>query len=246
MPFGLSSWTQKVTLPFPKGYFFNMAKDPAFLFYYQDFIVGTTFLTLEECGAYIRILCYMADMGHMSKTQIEKITGSLGFTNSLRSKFKVDLNSNFYNDRLDIEIEKRKSFCESRRSNRMSNICQSSVGHMENENENRNVIKKENKIKEYNILNKNKFNFEEVWLKYPKRVGKKEAIKHFHASVKTNDDFLNINRALENYIKSESVHNGYVQNGSTWFNNWRDWIDYKEPTKGGLSELPENLKHLAS
>ncbi len=50
-----------------------MAKDPAFLFYYQDFLVGTTFMTLEERGAYITLLCYLADKGKITLPEILKI-----------------------------------------------------------------------------------------------------------------------------------------------------------------------------
>ena len=42
-------------------------KDPAFLFYYQDFLVGTSFMSNEVIGAYIKILCYQADKGSISK-----------------------------------------------------------------------------------------------------------------------------------------------------------------------------------
>ena len=34
-----------------------MAKDPAFLFYTSDFLTGTMFMTNEQVGIYIRLLC---------------------------------------------------------------------------------------------------------------------------------------------------------------------------------------------
>jgi len=52
-----------------------MAKDPAILFYYQDFIVGTTFMTNAETGAYIRTLCHLADKGTITDVQIAMICG---------------------------------------------------------------------------------------------------------------------------------------------------------------------------
>lgn len=73
--------------------------------------------------------------------------------------------------------------------------------------------------------------FDEIWNKYPKRQGKKAALRHYKVSVKTEQDYVNIQKALENYLKSEVVKKGFVQNGSTWFNNWKDWIDYQEPKK---------------
>lgn len=113
-----------------------MAKDPAFLFYYQDFLVGTTFLTNEEVGAYIRILCHLADKGVMSEKEMLKICGTTELLNSIIGKFKQDDNGMYYNERLNAEMEKRRAFSESRRKNRysqltsvehMSNICQTYV-----------------------------------------------------------------------------------------------------------------------
>jgi hypothetical protein len=77
--------------------------------------------------------------------------------------------------------------------------------------------------------------FEQLWNQYPDRVGKKAAAKHFEASVHTMADVDNIRKALANYKASDRVRRGFVQNGSTWFNNWRDWIDYVEPQKGSRS-----------
>ena len=46
-------------------------KDPAFLLYYTDFLVGTAFMTNEEVGMYIRILCNIADKGSLTEYQME-------------------------------------------------------------------------------------------------------------------------------------------------------------------------------
>lgn len=90
-------------------------------------------------------------------------------------------------------------------------------------------LKKETYKRQYNIVyTKLIKTFDLIWNKYPKRVGKKMAIKHFEASVKTKKDLDDINKALANYLSSKRVLSGYIQNGSTWFNNWRDWIDYTE------------------
>lgn len=66
--------------------------------------------------------------------------------------------------------------------------------------------------------------FEKVWALYPRQKGRKAAERHFRASVKTEVDLRNILRALENYKQSKEVKEGYVQYGSTWFNNWPDWM----------------------
>ena len=83
------------------------------------------------------------------------------------------------------------------------------------------------KVHTKDILTKDTFtivDFEFLWNLYPNKDGKKAALKHFHASVKSPQDSADIQAALANYLESEKVKNGYIKNGSTWFNNWRDWI----------------------
>ena len=75
--------------------------------------------------------------------------------------------------------------------------------------------------------------FDLLWNKYPNKDGKIHALKHFHASVKTSQDAEDIQQALSNYLKHlETNGTGakFIKNGSTWFNNWRDWVDWKEPS----------------
>lgn len=72
--------------------------------------------------------------------------------------------------------------------------------------------------------------FEALWNRYPKRIGRKAAEKHYKASVKTPEDVADIETALRRYLTSERVRGGFVQNGATWFNNWRDWVRDPEKT----------------
>jgi len=116
-----------------------MAKDPAFLFYYQDFLVGTEFMSEAEVGIYIKMLCHMADKGRLSKDHMLNICKTYDFTKNLQSKFKVDDDGFYFNERLLHEVEKRRKYTESRRNNRkgsnhMLNICKTYDKHMENEN----------------------------------------------------------------------------------------------------------------
>jgi hypothetical protein len=67
--------------------------------------------------------------------------------------------------------------------------------------------------------------FNLIWNQYPNKDGKKAAERHFNASVKTDQDWRDINQALDNYLKDDKVIRGYIKNGSTWFNNWKDWIN---------------------
>lgn len=86
-------------------------------------------------------------------------------------------------------------------------------------------------ILDTNILSNKQLNnyFNEIWQKYPKRVGRKSAERHFRASVKTPGDWVNIQKALQNYINCDTVKKGFIQNGSTWFNDWESWINQGNP-----------------
>lgn len=90
------------------------------------------------------------------------------------------------------------------------------------------VIKKIKKNKNYDS------DFDLLWAIYPRRLGRKDAFRHFKASVKTEGDIANIKIALNNfiaYIKAEKTEEKYISHGSTWFNNWEDWIE-KKVSKG--------------
>lgn len=118
-----------------------MAKDPAVLFYYQDFLVGTDFMTDEEVGIYIRILCHQADKGRLTKKHMLKICNNQKLPDVIAEKLKIDENGNYYNERMESEKEKRRKYAESRRKNRqggkdMNNISKTYDKHMEGEDEN--------------------------------------------------------------------------------------------------------------
>lgn len=96
-----------------------MAKDPAFLFYPSDFIMGCSDLTMEERGQYITLLCLQHQKGVLTKKSIGLNLG-LSFDNlseDLQSKFIVEDENTIYNVRLNSEIEKRKKFTEKQREN---------------------------------------------------------------------------------------------------------------------------------
>lgn len=92
-----------------------MAKDPAFLFYSQDFLVGTMAMPFDDRGKYITLLCYMQQNGRITEETIRLLVGSLSVM--LRLKFKQDEQGLFYNERLELEVEKRTKFVESRQLN---------------------------------------------------------------------------------------------------------------------------------
>lgn len=74
--------------------------------------------------------------------------------------------------------------------------------------------------------------FEKLWDKYPSKDGRKQAEKHFWASVKTDDNLVSIQKALQNYLIHLNANEWKrPQAGKTWFNNWNDWVAWKDPEK---------------
>jgi len=134
-----------------------MAKDPAFLFYSADFIVGTYEMTDEQVGRYIRLMCLQHQKGHLSESVVLSVMGG-EIDKEVIGKLKRDDDGLYYNERLDEEMSKRRKYSESRAKNRkggavskshdnhMSNICNSYDEHMVNENENVNVNETDKKI----------------------------------------------------------------------------------------------------
>ncbi len=119
-----------------------MAKDPAFLFYPADWIGGTMGMTFEEKGAYVELLMLQFNRGHMTKDMIGQTIGHLW--GRIESKFVKDDNDLWFNERLDLEKEKRKSFVKSRANNKSgqnqhTKNNKKEVGHMSNHMVNVNV-----------------------------------------------------------------------------------------------------------
>ena len=90
-------------------------KDPAYLFYSSDFLTGCASLTMEERGQYITLLSLEHQLGRLSEKTIRLSVGSVSV--DVLEKFKQDENGLLYNERLEIEIEKRSNFIDTRRNN---------------------------------------------------------------------------------------------------------------------------------
>ena len=140
-----------------------MAKDPAFLFYPNDWIGGTMGMTFEEKGAYMELLMMQFNRGHMTTHMIGQTVGQLW--DKIQDKFVQDDEGKWYNERLEEEKSKRKNFVKSRNNN-LSGVNQHTkkkekkeghVGghmstHMENENVNvNNRVVKDLKTREENF-----------------------------------------------------------------------------------------------
>src|SRR5690348_13946350 len=88
-----------------------MAKDPAFLFYPNDFSAGTALLTRHQKGCYMDLLIAQFNHGHLSLENIRTVLGNdFAVWGSLSKKFAQDATGNFFNERLETEMDKRKDY----------------------------------------------------------------------------------------------------------------------------------------
>ncbi len=108
-----------------------MAKDPATLWYWNDWHSGTITMSRHLKGCYMDLLHAQFNSGRLSIEEIKTVLGNdFASWGALSKKFLKDENNLFYNERAEQEQMKRKKFSKSRRENLMA-------PHMENENENR-------------------------------------------------------------------------------------------------------------
>lgn len=130
-----------------------MAKDPAFLFYPGDWLGGTMGMTFEEKGAYFELLMLQFNRGHMTSHMIGQTIGQLW--DKIKDKFLEDEHGLWYNKRLEVEKESRKTFTNSRNNNLLGHNQYTKskdlksghmTSHMEDEDINRDEDKKIGKI----------------------------------------------------------------------------------------------------
>jgi len=145
-----------------------MAKDPAFLFYPNDWLGGTLGMSFEEKGAYIELLMLQFNRGHMDGHMCGQVVGQIW--DKIKTKFVQDPNGLWYNERLEEEQNKRKSFTMSRKNNLLGvNQYTKKDGHknghmtfhMENENKDSSYVLKGG-VGEKHLTDRKKEFFEKV------------------------------------------------------------------------------------
>ncbi len=211
-----------------------MSKNPAFLFYPNDFIAGTNLMTNEQVGKYIRLLCYQYGQGHLSEEDMIVVCGS--YDKKIFSKFKQDEDGNYYNERLEEEMLKRQKYCDAQTKNvkkRWGNndttvytVVDTTVlptnipSGNENINEDINNIDNDN-----NNLYFQRFNI--FWEKYPKKRDKERALCAFLRIKPSEELFEQIMNALEIQKRcAQWQDNQYIPYPATWLNGkrWEDEI----------------------
>lgn len=197
-----------------------MAKDPAVLFYTSDFISGTSFFTYAERGQYILLLCQQHQLGSIPENHMISVCGSID--SPVIGKFIKGNDGNYYNERMRIEADKRKRFCESRSNNKsgrpkISNKSKSHDNHMnihmedESDNEDESII-----------------GFNLFWNSYDKKVGSKSKIKKKWDKLSTATQQL-ILKYIPKY-KLSQPDKQYRKHPETFLNNesWNDELIFRD------------------
>tara|TARA_B110000967_G_scaffold202814_1_gene242349 strand:- start:14945 stop:15637 length:693 start_codon:yes stop_codon:yes gene_type:complete len=207
-----------------------MSKDPAFLFYSSDFLTGTMFLSDEQVGKFIRLLCVQHQKGRLSEKHMLSICKA--YDSDIYEMFLKDEEGLFYNERLEAEATKRSTYAESRRNNAKgikSNNKQPKTyakhmhKHMEDENENedRDINTVINTVEIYPT-------FEDFWNLFDKKIGNKSAMekKFDNMPQKVKERIIEY---LPDYIES-TPDKAYRKNPQTFLNNksWEDEIIIKK------------------
>ena len=223
-------------------------KDPAFLLYFQDFLMGTQFFSDEEVGAYFRLLCHQADRGHLGLSDVIEICKSSDRTwEKVSAKFQRDRDGKFFNKRLEFEIERRRKYSKSRSLNRlhknhMKNISHSCERHIETETETSflsvPLSESKDKSKSFPAAPQPE---QEVYAVYPKRVDRGQALKAIRGALKKIgfDDLLEKVRRYAELAKDADPQ--FIPNPATWFNGER-WLDEAAPPRADGRRLSADGK----
>lgn len=201
-----------------------MAKDPAFLFYPNDWIGGTMGMTFEEKGAYMELLMAQFNRGHMTKHMIGQIVGQ--HWDMIQDKFKQDDKGLYYNERLELEQTKRREYSKSRNNNRSGNNQYTKkpkkesghmTPHMEDEDEDVNEDKdingseietkkpvKKKKKSPHLFIDSEFFDFE----KFASKVGEYEKYACF--------DCVYYHESLKNWSENDNKKTNWIATAKSW------------------------------
>lgn len=214
-----------------------MAKDPAFLFYANDFDSKTKFFSHEQVGMYLRLLIAQFQTGRLTQEQVLFICKR--HDKDVLSKFDKDENGLYFNERLELESIKRKKYSESRRQNRLKKdnkigtYDDTYVSHMENtllidNNKNNIVSKNSNLNRQPNIPTK-----EEVWEVFQRSGGTKEMAKSFYEKYES-----------VGWITNTGVVTNFIPLANRFISTWKTIEDDKkkknEPTEKKQPKLSFN------
>lgn len=212
-----------------------MSKDPAFLFYSSDFMMGTMVMSFEDRGKYITLLSYMHQNGRISLENMQALVGDV--SDNLKLKFKIDENGLWYNERLEEAITKRERFNASRRSNGMLGgrpVAENAKPRMVAQKHADEIIPEIEPAVE-------KYPFDKFWTMYDKPTEKQSCETKWNKLAEQDREI--ILQRLPAYVKA-TPDTQYRKNPLTYLNR-KIWLDdfipehFKKPKKSAFKQLAE-------
>jgi len=78
------------------------------------------------------------------------------------------------------------------------------------------------------VAETSKFDFESLYKKYPRKIGKSQGLTKCKRLVKTEMDFILLEKAILRFCEhhtAQGTEPQFIPYFSTFINNWRDWLD---------------------
>jgi uncharacterized protein YdaU (DUF1376 family) len=191
-------------------------KDPAFLFYPNDYIGGTLGLTFEQKGAYVELLMMQFNRGHMTYDMIAQMLGQKmdNIWSAIENKFKIDENGLYFNERLELEQNKRKAYSDSRRNNISG----------KNQHSTKDVKPKKDTKKDIGHMTSHMEDVNVIYSLYPSKcyikersTGKCQKNKEQIKSLLKTKSVEELTKIINLYLNDCKVHNTYLKNFTTFF-----------------------------
>lgn len=228
-----------------------MAKAPSFNFYSSDFLSQTMFLSFEDKGKLIMLLCLQHQHGHLKKEQMLKACGKI--SDDLWEFFQADAEGKYFNEQIDIATEKRKNFINkqknniSKRWNKFGNTKSIPNEYQKDTNQDSLVIPLENeneieKEKDYEIGKTEKENkvVREKGKKFVKPT--KEEVLEFAKEEKLRTDI--VDKWFNHYeANGWKVGHNSMKNWKASYRNW-NLNSYDSPKNKSSNPFLERLKKL--
>lgn len=219
-----------------------LMRPPAFQFYADDFLAGTSDMTTEEVGAYIRLLCHQWNKGGIPNDpeRIALMSGGIAKPHAV-AKFRLCEDGMLRNARLERERDKQTKYREKQAVNGAKRWVGNAKPHAKDEPNacspspspspsNTPIVPKGD---EGEVEPKSQYSeqFEQFWLAYPKRVGKGAAWKAWQKA-KDKPPFAAIHAAIMAQTSTEQWRKAdgqFIPLPATWLNQ-RRWDDEVKAT----------------
>lgn len=202
-----------------------MRKDPAFLLYPTEFIAECFGLSESEIGTFLIVLFEQFNYGHLTGLDIMKKSNG---NEKIIAKFSEDENGLFYNKWMQIKINERRAYSESRRKNRSGNTM------LINDNTCSDMITHDN-ISKHNLSNNN--------------IEDEDENKDINKNININSNKIFIPPTIEE-VKDYLIEKKYTDiDPVRWWNfyNAKNWMIGKNKMKNWHSAIatwhkePENV-----